>query len=64
MTYNFDPDGWLEIQQRLLDHRLEIGEIDEARRRIEQAALELRCEEMWRRLDGANTDLCVPESIE
>lgn len=60
MTYNFDPDAWYEIQRRLLDRRLEVGEIDEASHSREQTALELRREEMWRRLDGANDNRSVP----
>jgi hypothetical protein len=52
MTYNFDPDRWYESQLRLLDHRLEEGEIDEAERRAQRDQLETRYEEMLRRLDG------------
>ena len=52
MTYNFDPDRWYEGQLRLLDHRLAEGEIDEAEHRARRDELEVRYEEMLRRLDG------------
>ena len=55
MTYNFDPERWYENQQRLLDHRLTLGEIDEARYQLELEALDKRHEEMLRRLDGSYT---------
>ena len=52
MTYNFDPDRWYEAQLRLLDHRLHLGEIDDAQYRSELDALDRRYEEMLGRLDG------------
>jgi hypothetical protein len=52
VTYNFDPDRWYESQLRLLDHRLEEGEIDEAEHRDGRDRLEARYQEMVRRLDG------------
>ena len=59
MTYNFDPDKWYENHLRVLDHRLEIGEIDEARHRTELEALDQRYDEMLRRLDGS---YAIPEA--
>jgi hypothetical protein len=55
MTYNFDPDGWYENQRRLLDRRLNHGEIDEAQYHVELDALETRYDDMLRRLDGTYT---------
>jgi len=55
MTYNFDPERWHEVQLRLLDHRLSIGEIDEAKYHLERDELDQRYEEMLRRLDGTYT---------
>lgn len=53
MTYNFDPDRWYENQLRLLDHRLHLGEIDDARYQTELDALDRRYEEMLSRLEGS-----------
>ena len=52
MTYNFDPDRWLEANRVALTARRERGEIDEAE--LDAALLELdrRYEEMVARLDG------------
>jgi hypothetical protein len=52
MTYNFDPDRWLENQRRAVEGRRERGELDEeaCRRALEE--LERRYEEMVARLDG------------
>ena len=52
MTYNFDPDRWYEAQLRLLDHRLHLGELDDAQYQSEVDTLERRYDEMLRRLDG------------
>jgi hypothetical protein len=55
MTYNFDPDRWYESQKRLLENRLESGEIDEVEYQLELDELDTRYEEMVRRLDGTYT---------
>ena len=52
MTYNFDAERWYENQRRLLDRRLNLGEIGEAQYKVELDALENRYEDMLRRLDG------------
>jgi hypothetical protein len=52
MTYNFDPDQWLENHRALLEERRRRGELDEAAFAAESAELERRFGEMVRRLDG------------
>lgn len=51
MTYNFDPDRWFENQRRVLDLRLERGEIDEAGHQAALSALEERYDQLLARLD-------------
>ncbi len=52
MTYNFDPDGWLEREIALLEKKRNDGEIDgkEFDRALEE--LEERRQRMWEKLDG------------
>ena len=52
MTYNFDPDRWLETRRAVLKARRDSGEIDDAE--FEAALLELdqRYEDIVARLDG------------
>ncbi len=52
MTYNFDPDLWLENQKRSLDALLDSCELSRADFEKAMAELEVRYEEMVRRLDG------------
>jgi Arc/MetJ-type ribon-helix-helix transcriptional regulator len=52
MTYNFDPEGWLDRQRAALAARLERGEIDRADFDRESAELDRRYEDMVERLDG------------
>ena len=52
MTYNFDPDKWLENNRALLDERHDRGELDERAYAEALAALQRRYEEMVKRLDG------------
>lgn len=52
MTYNFDPDRWLEIHRAALEARRDDGAIDEAAFEAEIAELDRRYEEMLTRLDG------------
>ena len=52
MTYNFDPEHWLEIHQAAIRARRERGEIDDAALAVELAALDRRYDEMVARLDG------------
>jgi len=53
MTYNFDPDRWLEDHRRALAARRARGELDESSYSRELADLERRHEEMVDRLDGS-----------
>jgi len=52
MTYNFDPDQWLDIQVSVLEKRLADGEITEQKYKQALEELERRYLEMWQRLDG------------
>jgi hypothetical protein len=52
MTYNFDPDAWLDRERTLLEKKRDDGEIDaeEFDRALEE--LEERHRRMWEGLDG------------
>jgi hypothetical protein len=52
MTYNFDPDRWLESRRAALEGRRDRGELDEQEFAAEFRNLERRYEEMLERLDG------------
>lgn len=52
MTYNFDPDGWYEMQMAALAAKRERGEISDSELESDRAALQQRYEEMLDRLDG------------
>ncbi len=52
MTYNFDPDRWLEDQQRMLALRRDRGELDDEAHQEALADLERRYDAMVARLDG------------
>ena len=52
MTYNFDPDQWLDTQTALLRKRLAAGEISEQEFQTAMEELDERYQQMWKRLDG------------
>jgi hypothetical protein len=52
MTYNFDPDRWMEAHRTILEACRERGEIDDAEFEAELLELDQRYEEMVARLDG------------
>ena len=52
MTYNFDPDRWLELRLAGLDVARRRGELDDGAYRRQLHDLERRYEEMIERLDG------------
>lgn len=52
MTYNFDPDRWLELRLALIDERHRRGEVDDDGWRRARTELEQRYEAMVERLDG------------
>jgi len=52
MTYNFDPDRWLESHRAVLAGQRERGEIDDAEYESGLLDLDRRYEEMVARLDG------------
>jgi hypothetical protein len=52
VTYNFDPDKWLEGEQLRIEARLHSGEITADDAAAATEAAERRYEEMLARLDG------------
>jgi hypothetical protein len=52
MTYNFDPDRWLEANRAALAARRDRGEINEAEYETGLRELDRRYEDMITRLDG------------
>ena len=52
MTYNFDPDQWLEAHRAALEARWDRGDIDDDELEAELFDLDRRYEEMVTRLDG------------
>ena len=52
MTYNFDPDRWLESHRAALLARRDRGEIDDAALEAGLVELDRRYEEIVARLDG------------
>ena len=52
MTYNFDPDRWMEAHRAVLEARRDRGEIDDAELEAELLELDQRYDEMVARLDG------------
>lgn len=52
MTYNFDPDKWLDIQMELLKKKLQEEVISREEYDIGVKELEERYHQMWKHLDG------------
>jgi len=52
MTYNFDPDRWLETHRAVLEARRDRGEIDDAELEAGLIELDQRYEDIVARLDG------------
>ena len=52
MTYNFDPDRWLEANRAALAARRDRGEINDDEYETELRELDRRYEDMITRLDG------------
>ena len=52
MTYNFDPDRWMEAHRAVLETCRDRGEIDDAELEAELLELDQRYDEMVARLDG------------
>ena len=52
MTYNFDPERWLENERLRLEQRRHTGELSEEAAARAAEALERRYEAMVARLDG------------
>jgi hypothetical protein len=52
MTYNFDPDRWLDNELAAVEFEFKAGRIDESDLERHQDALMDRYDEMVTRLDG------------
>ena len=52
MTYNFDPDTWLQANRAALEARRDRGEIDDDAFGAALADLDRRYDELVARLDG------------
>lgn len=52
MTYNFDPDRWLDIELAALEHAFKAGRMDGSTREKRKDRLIKRYDEMVTRLDG------------
>ena len=52
MTYNFDPEGWLDRQRAAVEARRSLGELDEAGSTAALEELDRRYDQMVERLDG------------
>jgi hypothetical protein len=52
VTYNFDPEQWLELQIKGVEARFTSGELDEAGKRAALREIDRRYEQMVSRLDG------------
>jgi hypothetical protein len=61
MTYNFDPERWLDTHRAAAEARKARGEIDDEEFRAELLDLDRRYEEMVARLDGTYE---IPEDRE
>ena len=53
MTYNFDPDKWLENEIAFLEERVRKGDMSSQDFDRAVVDLETRHEKMWQRLDGS-----------
>ncbi len=53
MTYNFDPDKWYDDELFLIQSKRAKREINQEEYDIAIEALDLKLEEMWKRLDGS-----------
>ncbi|MBU0971460.1 MAG: hypothetical protein KKC20_12480 [Proteobacteria bacterium] len=52
MTYNFDPDKWADNEHEMLVLQLEQQTITQTRFDAAAADLEIRLQQMWRRLEN------------
>lgn len=52
MTYNFDPEKWLEAQRAVLEARRTRGELGDVEMEAELRELDRRYDELVTRLDG------------
>ncbi len=52
MTYNFDPERWLENQLALLERRHGMGELNDDELARARQELDRRYDQMVERLDG------------
>jgi len=52
MTYNFDPDKWYDDELYMLKSKFKNSEITESEYEQAVESLDIKYEEMWKRLDG------------
>ena len=52
MTYNFDPDNWYEDKLSMIRTRFEAGKMTQEEYDLAVSELELKLEDMWKRLNG------------
>jgi len=52
MTYNFDPDKWYDDELYMLKSKFKNSEITESEYEQVVESLDIKYEEMWKRLDG------------
>ena len=52
MTYNFDPDRWLDNELAAIAHQVQHGRLTEAEAEVRRQALFVRYDDMVDRLDG------------
>jgi hypothetical protein len=63
MTYNFDPEKWLEAQRAAIEARHARGELDDTALEAELRELDDRYDAMVARLDGTY-EISTPERYE
>ena len=62
MTYNFDPDRWYENEYAALEKALQNGSMAPSAFEAAVKKLQIRQNDMWRRLDGTYCIETGPES--
>jgi len=62
MTYNFDPDRWYENEYAALERALQNGGISSSTFERAVKKLQVRLNDMWKRLDGTYCIETGPES--
>jgi hypothetical protein len=53
MTYNFDPDQWVERELAVIRASCKAGKITRQEYEKAEKTLDKRLEDMWKRIDGS-----------